>query len=172
MRRLVSANVLRKISGDAPVWLMRFLGNLYLPYFGAGVKIVEVSKDYRYVKVVLKKRWLTTNYLGTQFGGSMYAMVDPFYLMMILNNLGSGYICWDKSAQIEFLKPGRTQLQAEFRIDESLLDTIRNNTAAGEKYLFDLPVEIRDLDSQVICKVTKTIYVRRKRDNRSSMAQP
>lgn len=151
------------MADKAPPSFLRRLGNLWFPYLGAGIKINTVSSDYRYVRVTLKRAWYNSNYVGTQFGGSIYAMTDPFYMMMIMNNLGRDYIVWDKAAKIEFIKPGKTQLVAEFSIDDTLLDDIRLKTANGDKYVFDLPVEVKDPEGQVIAKVDKTIYVRKKK---------
>lgn len=158
----MSANVLRKISGRAPIWLMRWLGNLWPPYLGAGIRIVEASPDYRRVKVALARSWWNANYVGTQFGGSMYAMIDPFYMLMLINNLGRGYVVWDKAARIEFKKPGRTRLTAEFQIDEALLADVRARAERDGKLTFDLPVEIRDADGDVVAEAVKTLYVRKK----------
>ncbi|MBX9767233.1 MAG: DUF4442 domain-containing protein [Bdellovibrionales bacterium] len=159
----VAAYLLRKIAGKAPLGLMKILGSLWPPYLGAGIQVLDGTPDYRYIKVCLKRSWYNSNYVGTQFGGSIYAMTDPFYMMMIMNNLGSRYIVWDKAAQVDFLKPGRTRLYAEFRIDELLLNDIRARTANNEKYIFDLPVEVKDEHGIVIAKIVKTIFVRLKK---------
>jgi Domain of unknown function (DUF4442) len=77
----MAAHLLRKLANNAPVWLIRILSNLWLPYLGSGIRIIEISKDFRYVKVCLKRSWYNMNYVGTQFGGSIYAMTDPFYML-------------------------------------------------------------------------------------------
>lgn len=156
------APVIRKLSNRLPVSLLKLLGNLWPPYFFSGIRITYGSKDFRHFKVSLNYSWYNKNYVGTQFGGSIYAMTDPFFMMMIINNLGPGYIVWDKAAQIEFIKPGRSRLFAEFKIDETLLQQIRSQTASGDKYIFGLSVEVKDKDGQTIARVIKTIYVRKK----------
>lgn len=158
----MAAFLLRKIADKTPVWLMKLLGNLWPPYLGAGIRIINISPDYRYVKVCLKRSWYNANYVGTQFGGSIYAMTDPFYMLMIMNNLGRDYIVWDKAAQIEFLKPGKTRLFAEFKMSTELLEEIVRKTDEQQKYIFDLPVEVCDEDQQIVATVTKTLYVRKK----------
>ena len=163
------ANVLRKISAKTPVGLLRFFGNIWLPYLGAGIKILEASGDFRYCKVGLKRTWYNANYVGTQFGGSMYSMTDPFFMLMLINNLGKDYIVWDKAAKIDFIKPGKTMLIAEFKIDQSLIDLIKEKTKNSEKYIFDLPIEIFDTDKNLIAKVEKTLYVRLKKDQRATV---
>lgn len=159
----MAAHLLRKFSGQLPIWLVRLLGGLWFPYLGAGIRITEGSKDYRYIRVCLKRSWYNVNYVGTQFGGSMYSMTDPFYLLMLIQNLGPDYIVWDKAASIDFKTPGKTELHAEFRIDDALLDRIRAQTESGEKYIFDLPVEVFDTNKNLVASVIKTMYVRKKR---------
>ena len=156
------APLIRKLSNKAPVALLKILGNLWPPYLFAGIRINSVTPDFRYVRVHLNFSWYNRNYVGTQFGGSIYAMTDPFYMMMLINNLGRDYIIWDKASQIQFIKPGKTRLSAEFRIDEQLLNTVVEMTKNGEKYIFDLPVSVNDTEGQIVAKVTKTLYVKRK----------
>jgi hypothetical protein len=158
----MAAHLLRKFAKQAPVWLVRLLGNLWLPYLGAGIKITHVSSDYRHIKVCLKRTWYNKNYVGTQFGGSIYAMTDPFYMLQLINNLGSDYIVWDKAAHIEFKKPGKTNLYAEFKIDQKLIEEVKLKTKNQEKYIFELPVEVKDLEGSLIAHVNKTLYVRKK----------
>lgn len=153
---------LRAIGEKSPTFVMRFLFNIYPPYVGSGIKVEEISPDYKYLRVTLKLRFYNRNYVGTQFGGSMYSMTDPHYMFLLINNLGPDYIVWDKAAKIEFVKPGKTHVTAEFRIDDQLLNLIKEKTSTGEKYVFDLPVEVVDKNKDVIAKLEKTIYVRKK----------
>lgn len=136
--------------------------NIWPPFWGAGIKVVEATDDYRNFKVSLKRTWFNMNYVGTQFGGSIYAMTDPFYMLMIINNLDSNYVVWDKAAQVDFIKPGKTRLTANFKIDQNLIDDIKSKTSGGEKYIFDLPVEVYDEAQVLVAKISKTIYVRLK----------
>lgn len=152
--------------GDAlpafKVRLRRWALNCYPPFIGAGIRVQHLGPDLREVKVRMALRWYNRNVVGTQFGGSLYAMTDPFFMLMLLHNLGSDYIVWDKAASIEFVSPGRGEVFAEFRIDEELLDEIRRCTADGGKYLPCLRVEVRDAKGTLVARVKKTLYVRLK----------
>lgn len=154
--------ILRRLGRRLPAFFMRFMFNLYPPYIGAGIKIEEISPDYLYLRVCLKLRFYNRNYVGTQFGGSIYAMTDPHYMFLIMNNLGPEYIVWDKAAKVDFLKPGKTHLYAEFKIDDELLNKIKLATREGAKFVFDLPVNVVDQNHQLIAHVSKTLYVRKK----------
>jgi len=160
----MAAHLFRKMNGWFPLSLMRHVVNCWPPFLGAGIRVLEGSEDFRFLKVELKRSWYNINYVGVQFGGSIYALVDPFYMLMLMNILGREYIVWDKAARIEFLKPGKTALTAEFKISDDVINTIRERTSNGKKYVFDLPVEITDNQGLVIARVEKTLYVRLKKE--------
>lgn len=141
---------------------MRQLINIYGPYFGAGVKATYIDKDFRQAKVSLPLRWYNKNYVGVHFGGSLYSMIDPFYMLLLMNNLGKGYIVWDKSAEIEFIKPGTGTVSATFIITDDMLKEIKDKTANGDKFLPTYPVVITDEQGEVVAKANKTLYIRRK----------
>lgn len=142
--------------------LFQLLLNAYPPYWATGIVIRSVAPDYRRMTVQMKMHWYNRNYVGTHFGGSLYAMTDPFYMLMLLQVLSKEYLVWDKAAHIDFIKPGKGTVTAEFHVDQSLLEAIAANTTEGQKYLPELPVEIKDEDGELVARVTKTLYVRRK----------
>ena len=142
--------------------LLRWAMNFYPPYLGAGVRIQHIAGDFREIRVKMGLGWYNRNYVGTQFGGSLYSMTDPFFMLMVMENLGRDYIVWDKAASIDFIAPGKGPVYADFRIDEALLDEIRQHTAGGDKYLPQLHVDVHDGDGTLVARVHKTLYVRLK----------
>ena len=142
--------------------LLRWLMNFYPPYLGAGIRVRHISDDFCRAQVRMGLRWYNRNYVGTQFGGSMYSMTDPFFVLMLLQNLGDDYVVWDKAANIEFVSPGKGRVYADFTITQQLLDEIRQRTAGGDKYLPRLHVEVRDEQGTLVARVQKTLYVRLK----------
>ena len=141
---------------------MRRMLNLWPPFLFSGISVREISKDYRHIKVRLKKKALTSNYVGTLFGGSLFAMTDPFYMVMIMKNLGTEYIVWDKRSEIEYVTPGKSTVYAEFNLGDEELDEIKSEVAASGKYLKWLDVEIKSADGTVVAIVKKQIYIRKK----------
>lgn len=139
-------------------WLIRLL-NLYPPYLGAGVR-VRVTPDFRTFDVRMKLRWWNRNYVGTQFGGSLYTMCDPFYMLILLDALGRGYVVWDKAATIRFRRPGTGTVRATFHIPEERIGEIREAADRGEKVEPVFTVEVRDGQGEVIAEVEKLLYVR------------
>lgn len=140
--------------------LQRLL-NWYPPYVGAGIRVAEISNDWLYARVVLPLRWYNRNYVGVHFGGSLYAMCDPMYMLLLMNLLGRDFIVWDKAGSIEYVKPGTGRLSAEFRLDSNLVESLKE-LRPNEKRVFDLAVDVRNEAGEVVARVVKTEYVRRK----------
>lgn len=151
-------------------WFFRTMMNIWSPFRGAGIKVRHVSTDYRHVEVVLKAGRLKRNYVGTHFGGSLYAMTDPFYMLMLLKNLGKDYIVWDKAGSIDYLKPGRGVVCARFRLDDDTLQRVRDATAGGDKHLPALSVSVYDAAGAEVARISKTLYIRRKPPRSSRQA--
>ena len=121
-----------------------------------------ISSDFREARVRLPLTWRSRNAVGTIFGGSMYAAVDPLYMILLMHSLGREYVVWDKAASIRFRKPGRSTLFAKFLLDDAELDAIRAATADGASVDRTYNVDLVDADGVVHAAVEKVIYVRRK----------
>lgn len=145
--------------------LLTYFINFWPPLFGAGIRVTQLSKDLRSVRVKLKKRFWNANYVGTQYGGSMFSMTDPFYMLMLIENLGPDYIVWDKATTIRYLKPGRTELTATFQLSEEDLEAIRATVAQQGKIEWERKVEILDAQGQVVAEVEKRISIKRRPKN-------
>lgn len=141
---------------------MRRMLNVWPPFLFSGISILEISKDFRHARVRLKKKALTSNYVGTLFGGSLFAMTDPFYMLMIMKNLGNDYIVWDKRSEIEYVSPGKATVFAEFHLWDAELDEIRREVQINGKFLKWFEVDIKTADGTVVAIVKKQIYVRKK----------
>ncbi len=141
---------------------MRRMLNVWPPFLFSGISILEISKDFRHARVRLKKKALTSNYVGTLFGGSLFAMTDPFYMLMIMKNLGNDYIVWDKRSEIEYVSPGKATVFAEFHLWDAELDEIRREVQTNGKFLMWFDVDIKTADGTVVAIVKKQIYVRKK----------
>jgi acyl-coenzyme A thioesterase PaaI-like protein len=136
--------------------------NIWPPLIGAGIRVEAISKDFRYARVSMKLRWYNKNYVGTHYGGNLYSMTDPFYMLMLLHNLGSGYYVWDTSGSIDYLAPGRSKIIAEFSLTGADIADIIDRTKSGEKTYKTFEIDLRDDQSNIIAKVKRTLYIKLK----------
>ena len=144
---------------------IRRLLNLYPPFRGAGIRVRAIAPDFRAATVELRARLFNRNYVGTHFGGSLYAMTDPFFMIMMMQNLGRDYIVWDKAGTVRYLKPARGTVTANFRLDEADVAKAREATANGDKYEPRFRVDIVDAEGVVVADVEKTLHIRKKNRN-------
>jgi len=142
---------------------MRLAFNLWPCYRGAGGRVTYIASDWREVRVEVPLSLRTRNYVGTIFGGSLYAAVDPFYMIMLMENLGRGYVVWDRAATIRFRRPGRSTLHATLRIDEAELAAVREAAERERSVDRTYAVELVDRDGEVHARVEKVVYVRKRR---------
>ena len=136
--------------------------NYWPPLWGAGIHIDRFSDDFLEVDVSLKLRFWNRNYVGTHYGGSLYSMTDPFYMLMLINIFGRGYIVWDKGATIRFKRPGLGKVYAKFRLTSEQVEMFRSELALKDKIEPVLTVIIKDEEGQVIAEVDKVLYLRKK----------
>lgn len=141
----------------------RHFMNLWPPFLFSSIRIERISEDFREYEVRMALRAWSRNYVGTQFGGSLFAMCDPFWMIGTLRALGEkDYIVWDKAGEIEYVSPGRSAVRTTIRIDDALLAQIRQATAGGEKHLVWCENDILAEDGSVVARYRKQLYIRRK----------
>ena len=141
---------------------MRMLLNIWPPFLGAGIRVRRLESGWKAIDVEMKLRWWNRNYVGTHFGGSLYSMTDPFFMLMLIENLGKDYLVWDKSASIRFKKPGRGTVSAGFRLAEQQIREIKQALNSQEKIERVFTVEVKDESGNVIAEVEKLVHVRKK----------
>lgn len=141
--------------------LLRLI-NFYPPYLGAGVRVRRIAPDLRSFEVELKLRFWNRNYVGSHFGGSLYSMCDPFFMLILIESLGRGYEVWDKSATIRFRRPGRSTVRASFKLTDEQINEIRSAADRDGRTEPHLTVQVVDDKGELIAEVEKILSVRKK----------
>ena len=90
-------------------------------------------------------------------------MVDPFYMLMLMNILGNEYVVWDQSASIDFIAPGKGTVTAKFSLDDSQIEKIKQETVSCDKHVAVLPVDIKNENNEIVAMAIKHIHVRLKK---------
>lgn len=145
---------------------LRRIFRIWPPFIGAGVRVAEISDDWHYVRVELRLTRLNRNFVGTHFGGSLYAMTDPFPMIPLIRVLGPDYHVWDQTGEVEYLKPGRGRVTAEIRLDPHRIQRLREEAKDGSKLLPEFTIEVKDDDGVLVARVRKKIYVRLRKELR------
>jgi hypothetical protein len=140
----------------------RRLLNLWPPFLFNSIRVLGLSEDYSRAKVVLRLRPWNRNYVRSQFGGNLFAMTDPFWMLLAMHRLGGDYYVWDKAAAIDFVAPGREDVYASFHLTDAMVDELRSAAAGGTKVLRWFETEVATASGEVIARVRKQLYVRLK----------
>lgn len=144
--------------------------NFYPPFLGAGIRVKFSAPDLSRITVQLRQTLLNRNVVGTHFGGSLYAMCDPFYMFMMMQALGRDYIVWDKAASIEFIKPGRGTVSATFELPAQEAERVRELAETEAKVEPVYETFVLSSDGERIAHVKKKLYVRKKPRHRRQPA--
>ena len=144
----------------------RWKFNIFPAYRGSGARVLYIAEDYREMRVKVPLNWRTRNYVGTIFGGSMYAGIDPIYMLMLIKILGKNYVVWDKAATIRFKRPGKETLFADFLLTDEELDEIRVILETQKSVHRIYKVELKDKNGKVHCLIEKTLYIAKKAETR------
>ncbi|WP_243224694.1 DUF4442 domain-containing protein [Microbacterium sp. CIAB417] len=137
--------------------------SLWAPNLFSGIRVRRFSADWTRATVELHVNLLTRNYVKTAFGGSMSAMTDPYFFMLVMHQLGRDYVVWDTRGEIEFVKPGRGVLTAEFHVPKEQAAELRERAHGGAKVLEWFETVITDSEGDVVAKVRREVYIREKK---------
>lgn len=148
--------------------IVKWALNCWPPFWGAGIKIESISEDFREARLRLKLRWWNKNANRSQYGGSIFSLTDPVYSLMLMGILGKQYYVWDKEASINFIKPGHSDLYADFLISQAQLDEILIATANGDKCFPEFIIYVKDQEGMVVSEVHRKLYVRKRPKYRDS----
>jgi acyl-coenzyme A thioesterase PaaI-like protein len=142
--------------------IVKFALNIWPPFWGSGIRILSISEDFREVQMRLKLRWWNKNANRTQYGGSIFSLTDSVYSLMLMGILREEYYVWDKEASINFIKPGHSDLHANFIVSQAQLDSILMATQNGDKSFPEFIIHVKDSKGEIVSEVQRKLYVRKK----------
>lgn len=154
--------LLSKLGPGKKPFLFRAFLNAYPPLVGAGIKVARIAPDMRSLKVALSLKPWNKNVFGTHFGGSLYAMCDPFYVLLLVEALGGDYVVWDKAAAIRFKKPGRGVVTADFALTQEQIDSVKRELETKEKLEVTYRAKVKNADGEIVAEIDKLISIRKK----------
>ncbi len=143
--------------------------NWWPPMLGTGISLKKVSRDLSRFEVEMKLRWYNRNLVGIHYGGSLYSMCDPWYMFILIANLGKEYVVMDKAANIRYLKPGKGTLKCIFEVDKAQVQAIKDEIDVIGKKDYTFLCQVKNEQGEVVTEVEKIVYVRKKDFNWDSL---
>ena len=142
----------------------RWLFNFFPAYRGTGGRVTYIADDFHEIKIKLPLNWRTRNYVGTIYGGSIYASIDPIYMLMLMHIIGDDYVVWDKAAKIRFKKPGRETLYADFLLTRDEIAEIKRLAETEKSIDRVYNLELKDKNGVVHAFIDKTLYISKRKE--------
>ncbi len=140
--------------------LFKYGLNLSPMYRRTTGKVIFISKDLMEVRIKIRLSYKNSNYVGTIFGGSLFAATDPFYMVQLINILGDDYVVWDKASTIKFKRPAKETVYASFVFSLEEIEKIKQDVAEKKEIDCIKILQITNKDqSKVIAEVSKTMYI-------------
>lgn len=136
--------------------------NFWPVFMIQGIRAKKMNRNMTEIKVVLKEHFYNRNYVGAHFGGTLYSMCDPWFMLIIMNFLGDDYIVWDKSASINFIRPGKGTISGIFKIESSALENIKFTVDTKGHDVFTLKTFVKDHSGKRVARVVKEVFVKKK----------
>ena len=106
----------KRIEWFPAFWLMR-------------IKVLELSPDWRHIKIRLPHSWIATNIGGSLFGGFQACLADPIAAMACAK-IFPDYRVWTRSLNLDFRAQGLSDLELRFQFTEEIEQQIRADLAS------------------------------------------
>ena len=85
----------------------------YPPFLWMRIRVVELTPDWRRVRIVLPLNTISRNPGGVMFGGFQAALADPIAALACAR-VFPGYSVWTRAMTVEFEHGGSTDLELRF----------------------------------------------------------
>lgn len=148
-----------KISENGLKWLMR----LYPPMLFQRIWVESVHPGFRGIDVKINRSLFTSNLGNSIFGGTIFSATDPFYALLfgqIMQRKGFKITVWLKSAEIQYLKPGRTDLFYTITISEKMIADADTALQTEGKFVKTYPIDIFDEQGELCATALNEVYIR------------
>lgn len=138
---------------------------LYPPLLFQRIWVKKFYPGFRGVDVKISNSFLNRNYNGSIFGGTIYAATDPFYAILfdqLMQRRGFKVRVWLKSASIQYLKPGLTNLYFTLRITGEMIEDAERSLNETGKFVKSFPMELFNKNGDLCATVMNEVYLRTK----------
>lgn len=139
--------------------LFKLFFNLSPMYRRTTGRVTKVEPDFSSVEIRVPISYKNKNYVGTIFGGSLFAATDPIYMVQLIQILGKDYVVWDKSSMVKFKRPASSDAYAVFAFTDDEINQLKADISEKKEVDLVKPVLLTSKDGKLFCEIEKVIYV-------------
>ena len=145
--------------------VLKWVMNAYPPLLFQRIWVKKFHPGFLGVDVKISNSFLNRNYNGSIFGGTIYAATDPFYAILfdqLMQRRGFKVRVWLKSAAIQYLKPGLTNLYFTLKISEEMISEAEISLKENGKFVKSYPMELFNKQGELCATIMNEVYLRTK----------
>lgn len=162
-------STLKRVPPRWRAWVMRVGFNFHPAFRGTGGRVAYISPDLTHVRVRLPMARRTRNFVGSLYGGSLFAVTDGVHVAMLLTLMERNVIIWDKAASIRYRRPAYTTLYADFRLAADELEQIEQELDAQHETSRRYTIELKDDLGNIYTVVERMVYIADKHHHKQKM---
>jgi len=136
----------RKLEWYPPFWLMR-------------IRVLELARDWRVVRIRLPLNSISRNPGGVMFGGFQASLADPIPALACAR-IFPGYSVWTRALAIDFDRGGSTDLEFRFEMPVSQEADIRAELAARGRATPAFDCGYYLVDGTLCTRIRNTVAIR------------
>lgn len=136
---------------------------IYPPMLFQRIWVKKIHKGFTGVDVKINRSFFTTNLGNSIFGGTIFSATDPFYALLfgqLMQRKGFKITVWLKSAEIQYLKPGRSDLNYTIVVDDGMIADAENALRIDGKFVRTYPIDIFDTSGELCATALNEVYIR------------
>jgi acyl-coenzyme A thioesterase PaaI-like protein len=132
---------------------------LYPPFWFMRVRVLEMDRDWRHVRIRLPLNAISRNPGGVMFGGFQAALADPIAALACAR-VFRGYSVWTRGLSIDFEQGGSTDLELRFEFPLELETTIRDELARNQRATPSFEYGFHLADGTRCTRIVNTVAIR------------
>src|SRR5690606_20713731 len=149
-----------KLSPSSLKWVLR----TYPPFVFQRIWVNKIYDNFRGAEVKIYKSFLNINSNKTVFGGTIFSALDPMHSILLdqlFKQKGlKKMVAWLKSAKIDYLKPGTTDLTYRIQLDEDEINEAFETIKKNGKVIKTFTTEVFDMKGVKCAVCQNEIYIR------------
>ncbi|HIO92895.1 MAG TPA: PaaI family thioesterase [Leucothrix mucor] len=131
------------------------------PYWMMRLKVLELSNDWRRVRIILPLTWISKNMGGGMFGGFQASLADPI-APLACGQIFEEYHVWTRKLSMDFQKAGTSDLELRFDFPLEKENEIREELKTKHRSTPTFEYGLYNTDGELCTKIECVVAIREK----------
>lgn len=130
-------------------------------YWMMRLQVLELSNNWRRVRIILPLTWVSKNMGGSMFGGFQASLADPI-APLACGQVFKEYHVWTRKLTVDFQKAATTDLELRFDFPADKEDEIRAQLKANHRSTPTFEYGLYNTDGELCTQIKCVVAIREK----------